>query len=213
MDIPLNADVKCADGTNGRSVCIIINPVHQEVTHLVVETKGLLGTKYMVPIELISDSTAHHIQLRCTLHDLNEMAPFIRAQFIGPEDDAYQDYYLALALDREGENGLYWPYAVHGDFGAYVGIEQIPHDELGIHRGAHVESTDGRIGRVDEFLINPENNHISHLVMRKGHLWGQKDVTIPVSDIKRIEEDVVYLKVDKQTVDKMNAIPVRRNLE
>ena len=32
---------------------------------------------------------------------------------------------------------------------------------------------------VDELLVDPENEHITHLVMREGHLWGQKDVVYP----------------------------------
>ena len=48
--------------------------------------------------------------------------------------------------------------------------EQIPLGELAVSGGAHVEATDGRMGRVDEFLVNQENGYITHLVMREGHL-------------------------------------------
>jgi hypothetical protein len=47
-------------------------------------------------------------------------------------------------------------------------------------------------------------------VLREGHLWGQKDVTIPVSQIERIEEDAVHLKLDKRSIEALPAIPVRR---
>lgn len=205
MDIPLNAEVTCSDGTSGFSICLVINPVQKEVTHVVIETKGLLGMEYMVPIDRILSSTPHQIRLRCTREELAELKPFIRSEFIGPEDSQYR-YYLPTALEREAEGGFFWPYTTHEDYGMYIGMEQFPHDELGIHRGAQVEATDGRIGRVDEFIINPDNNHITHLVLREGHLWGQKDVTIPVSDIGRIEEDTVYLKLDKRTVKEMPGI-------
>jgi len=207
MDIPLNAEVKFTDDTHGRSICIIINPIHNEITHLVVETKGILGLEYMVPIDRIISSTPHQIQLRCTHKDLVNMESFVSSQFVGPEDSEYR-YYQSIS---EIEDGYHWPYTTQEDYGMYVGIEQIPHDELGIHRGAHVEATDGRIGRVDEFIVHPENNYISHLVLREGHLWGKKDVTIPVTDIKRIADDVVYLKLDKQTIKHMPSIPVRRS--
>jgi uncharacterized protein YrrD len=205
MDIPLNAEVKCADGTKGRSVCIIINPVNNEVTHLVIETKGMLGMEYMLPIDRIISSTTHQIQLRCTLEELSEMEPFQRSQFIGPDDSEYQ-YSQSMITT---EDGFLWPYTQPEDYGMFVGVEQIPPDELGIHRGAHVEATDGRIGRVDEFIVNPENNHISHLIMRKGHLWGKKVITITVSDILRIEDDVVYLKLDKHAIKKLPSTPLR----
>lgn len=37
---------------------------------------------------------------------------------------------------------------------------------------------------------------ITHLVLRESHLWGQKDVTIPVSEIDRMEDNVVYHKLN-----------------
>jgi len=95
-------------------------------------------------------------------------------------------------------------------YASAVPVEDIPYGELAIRRGAHVEAADGRIGRVDEFLVNPKNSNITHLVLREGHLWGQKDVTIPISEIDHIEEDVVYLKLDKHTIEHMPSIPIKR---
>ena len=76
--------------------------------------------------------------------------------------------------------------------------------------GDHVEATDRHVGRVDEFLMNPENRHITYLMMREGHLWGKKEVAISVSEIDRMREDTVYLKLDKHSVGELPAIPVRR---
>jgi len=63
---------------------------------------------------------------------------------------------------------------------------------------------------VDEFLINPINDTISHLVLREGHLWGQKNITIPLSQIDRIDENTVWLKLDKQSIEALPAIPIHR---
>jgi len=73
-----------------------------------------------------------------------------------------------------------------------------------------VEASDGRIGRVDEFLVDPVTGQISHLILREGHLWGKRDITIPVSEIERIEDDSVHLKLDKQSIEALPAVPVRR---
>jgi hypothetical protein len=37
-------------------------------------------------------------------------------------------------------------------------------------------------------------------------------VTIPVSQIERITEDTVYLKLDKKSIEALPVIPVRRGL-
>ena len=210
MDIPLNAEVICTDGTNGRSVCILINPVQNAVTHVVIETKGLLGVEYMVPVEHISSSTENEIYLDCSRKEMIDLEPFVRARFIGSGDPEYGDYHQTT-YQIDGDEDFLWPYASHGEIGMTYNSEQIPHGELGIHRGSHVEATDGRIGKVDEFIINPENNHITHMVLREGHLWGEsKDVAIPISDISSIDEDVVHLKLDKKSVKGLPSIPVNR---
>ena len=89
--------------------------------------------------------------------------------------------------------------------------EQIPPGELAIHRGARVEATDGKAGILGEFLVNPLTGHISRLILMEGHLWGKKEVTIPLSAIDRIEEDTVYLKLDKKAVESLPSVPVRRS--
>ena len=37
------------------------------------------------------------------------------------------------------------------------------------------------------FVADPQTGHITHLILREGHLWGQRDVVIPVNAIERIE--------------------------
>jgi len=73
-----------------------------------------------------------------------------------------------------------------------------------------VDASDGHIGHVNEFLVDPLNGHITHLILREGHLWGKKDVTIPVSEIDRIAEGTVHLKLNKHEVDELPGIPVHR---
>jgi uncharacterized protein YrrD len=70
-----------------------------------------------------------------------------------------------------------------------------------------VEATDGTIGHVSEFMVNPANGHITHLILRRGHLWNTHEVTIPVTAIKSMEEDTVYLGIDKHAVENMPAAP------
>jgi hypothetical protein len=91
--------------------------------------------------------------------------------------------------------------------------EHIPADKLAIRRGARVDAMDGHVGRVDEFLINPQNDLIKHLVLREGHLWGQKDVTIPDGMIDHYQGNTVFLKINKSQIEALPAIPIRRSPE
>lgn len=105
---------------------------------------------------------------------------------------------------------LLWPYSMYDDNPMVLEHEHIPTGEIVIRRGTPVNATDGQVGKVDEFLVDPVNDRISHLILREGHLWGQKEVTIPVSEIEEITEEAVYLKIDKESIDKLPAIPVTR---
>ncbi len=75
---------------------------------------------------------------------------------------------------------------------------------------AEVRCADGAVGRVDEFLLDPSSGNITHLVMRKGHLWGKRDVSIPVSAIREAHDDAVFLALNKQQVGTLPAILIHR---
>ena len=61
-----------------------------------------------------------------------------------------------------------------------------------------------------KFMINPKNRQVSHFVMREGHLWGKKDVTIPIAEVARFSDDIVYLKLDKAGIEALPSVPLRR---
>ena len=202
MDVPLNVDVQCTDSVCGQSTYVIVNPSSKRVTHVVVREQLFPHTEYLVPVELIHESTPERILLHCTSQELATLDPFVETEYVEgglAELEYNEDEYLML------------PYVFPENERIPVEYERIPPGELAIRRGAHVRATDGRVGRVDEFLIDPANEHITHLVLREGHLWGQKDVTIPLSGIDRIEQDTVYLKLDKGQIEALPTIPVRRH--
>jgi sporulation protein YlmC with PRC-barrel domain len=199
MDIPVNAEVRCADGACGRSTYVIINPTTKQVTHLVVEEGGLASTPRLVPVEFIAESTPHSIRLRCTKEELAKMEPFLEVEYV----QGAEPFFTYAA----GE--YMWPYGVPEAEMMFTEHKHVPQGELTMHRGARVEATDGHVGRVDEFLVDPQDEHITHLVLREGHLWGQKDVTIPASQIDHIEENTIYLKLDKHSIQALPAVPAR----
>jgi hypothetical protein len=44
--------------------------------------------------------------------------------------------------------------------------------------------------------------------MQKGHLWGKKDIALPVATIDSVGADTVYLKLDKAAVKSLPTEPV-----
>jgi uncharacterized protein YrrD len=195
MEIPLNVRVQCSDQDAGRTICVILDPLKDQVTHLVVSEGGIFSTERLVPVGLILETTHDSIKLKCTMAELREMESFTETEFI----------------PSANEGTFMWPYYSTMDPGVVaIEHERIPKDELAIRRGDAVYASDGHIGRVDEFLIEPASDCVTHLVMREGHLWGRRDVTIPVSQIERFENDTVYLKLTKAQVSELPTVPVKR---
>jgi sporulation protein YlmC with PRC-barrel domain len=204
MDIPMNAQVYCNDRLCSRVTYVIIDATSKKVTHLVVRQKEAPHTERMIPIEWVSETSHDLIRLRCTTDELNRMQSFFRTEYVRHK---MPDLELRRAMFHAGFRHL----QVRKTITKTISVRQrnIPLGELAVHRGAQVKATDGRVGRIDEFLVDPTDDHITHLVLREGHLWGRKDVTIPASQIDRIEGNVVHLKLDKHSVQELPAVPAR----
>jgi len=208
MEIPLNAQVECTDGICGRSEFVLINPVIDQLTHLVVKEDTSPGIEYIVPVDFVTETIADTIRLRCSKAELEKMDPFTKTRVIG-ERVLDRNFGYQGGMDRMGY--YYLPY-ITAESTEYESVEyqQIPPGELAVRRGTRIEATDGYVGRVDEFVVNPENGHITHMVMREGHLWGEKDVIIPLSAMGDTHEDTVFLKLDKHQIESLPTFPVHR---
>lgn len=204
MDIPIDAAVECTDGPCGRSTYVILDPVTRRVTHLVVKERDLVHIERLVPISLVKESAPETIHLRCNQDKLGRLEHFIETHFVPVDPAAIGDMYDAY------QGQMMWPYVIPEDVTVPLEEERVPPGELAVHRGAQVHAIDGHVGAVDEFMVEPGSGLITHLVLREGHLWGQRDVTIPVSGIDRIKDGDVFLKLDKASVEALPSIPVRR---
>jgi hypothetical protein len=210
MEIPLNAQVECTDGICGRSVYVLINPVTEQVTHLIVKEDSSTNTEYMVPVDIVADTIADTIQLSCSKAELEKMDPFIKTEFV---EKKAPDRYINYSGGMYSAGSYYYlPYVTPGTtVQVPVELRQIPPGELSIRRGTRVEATDGYVGQVDEFVVNPENCHITHLVMREGHVWGQKEVIIPLSAMGDTREDTVFLTLNQNQIESLPTFPLRRH--
>jgi hypothetical protein len=211
MEIPLNAQVECGGSICGRSVCVLINPVIDEVTHLVVRENSSPNTEYIVPVHFVAETIADTIRLSCSKAELEKMEPFIKTTFI-EEKVPERVWGYGYGAGMFGVGSYYYMPYVTPEVTVEVPVEheQVPAGELAVRRGARVEATDGHVGHVDEFVVNPENGHITHLVMREGHLWGRRDVIIPLSAMDDTRENTVFLKLDKHQIGSLPTFPVHR---
>lgn len=201
MEFPLDVEVHCSDGHCGRSTHIILNPVTETVTHIVVQEKSS-AVERLVSVKLVANTAAEVILLSCTKEEFTKLESFNQPDFI----------YTDIPQHATDPNlTLLWPFVVPVKRIIDDKIRRIPPGELAVRRGTRVRATDGWVGKVDEFIIGPVSGNITHLCLRKGHPWKERDICIPVAQIERIEEKVVYLNVDKKTIASMPSVPVKRH--
>jgi sporulation protein YlmC with PRC-barrel domain len=201
MEFPLNVDVHCPDGRCGRSTHIIFNPTTEQVTHLVVMEQWPSRVERVVPVSWVAATTREVIVLKQDREQFSRLAPFQQTDFIYTDVPHYSSDPKLTAL---------WPYVVPSKRIVDEKTRRIPPGELAIRRGAKVQATDGSIGQVDEFMMDPETGNITHLVLRKSLLRKEKDVIIPVGQIDHTDEKTVYLKVDKKNIALMPGVSVKR---
>ena len=60
MDIPINAEVRCADGPCGRSTYVVIDPASRQITHVVVKEDGFPFAERLVPLDLRGNEIHAH---------------------------------------------------------------------------------------------------------------------------------------------------------
>ena len=155
--IPLNAEVLCTDGHAGTTSAIIVNPVKRVVTHIVVETIRYID--YLVPLDQVTESTPHSVLLNCTIDEMKKMGSFTKTHYI------HNDFYDGPMYEGSQYISPY-VYAAPVEFsGGPVEEEKVPVGELTVHRGSEIHATDGRIGVLEEFVVEPESGHVTHLVL------------------------------------------------
>lgn len=209
----IGAEVSCADGVCGQVRRVVVDPVAEVVTHLVVEPEHREGEGRLVPLG-IADVTAGEVRLRCTMEEFENLDPAEETQFIegtgdfagyGPGQVGYWPYY---GLGGSGLTAAAMsPLAMDGIPPRTVVRDTVPLGEVEIRRGEPVHATDGDIGKVQGLVIDAGSCHITHVLLQEGHLWGRKEVAIPVSAVASTSEGI-QLTISKQEVQDLPPVDI-----
>ena len=201
----IGAGASCTDGACGEVTCVVVDPLARAVTHLVVEPKHRHGAARLVPLDLV-DATTGEIRLRCSLAEFEKLDPAEETRFL-PGTPGDQGGY-------DPEHVLMLPYYSVGIAEAYCGpiavtYDTVPLDKVEVRRGDHVHTTDSHIGRVQGLVFDPKSHHVTHVLLQEGHLWGRKEVAIPIGVVIGVADDGIRLNITKQQVQDLPPVDVR----
>jgi PRC-barrel domain len=205
-EFAIGARASCSDGPCGEVRRLIIDPATDTVTHLVIQPGHRRENGRLVPVDL-AEATADGIRLRCTRAEFDKLDH-------AEEDDVVEGTdsgggILGDALVHEGAEG----YAPMGP-GELVDVgpqparrsaiiqDVVPLGEAQVRPGDHVHAADGEIGRVRGFLVNAGDHRVTHVLLQEGHLWGRKEVAIPIGAVTGVE-DGIRLNITKQQVENL----------
>ena len=215
MRLELDKPVLCEEQEVGMLADLVVDPVAKRVTHLVVKQKHGRGESHLVPIELVeATEQVGGIVLTCSRAELDAFSPVEEFSYLRLDqvatDDPNWDVGVSdvLALPYYDSTGLAGPVDAVADMG--VVYDRVPKGEVEVRRSSRVMSADGHyLGDVDGFLLD-EDDHITHFVLERGHLWGRREVTIPIGAVESVESDVVTLELSKDEVGDLPSHKVHR---
>jgi sporulation protein YlmC with PRC-barrel domain len=165
---------------------IIFDPAKGTVTHLVIEQKHQVPGR-LVPLDLV-DTTAGEVRLRCTIAEFGALDP-------AEERDLVEGRGAGIETAPGGA-----PTGIPKL--ARTTVEDVvPLGEAEVSPGDHVHALDGEIGEVQGFLVDPDDHKVTHVLLKEGHLWGRKEVAIPVSAVAGITEGIRLNLTKKQVED------------
>jgi hypothetical protein len=193
----IGAHVDATDGRCGRLTLVIFDPIADALTHLVVEPGHHEELSRLVPVDLVASFEDDLIQLNCTRERFEQLDQAEEIQFL-PGNETLLGY---------GAGGASWPYydlAVPlGHDHAPMFSDRVPVGDVEIRRGDPLHARDGWIGAVQGLVVDRTDRHVTHVLLQAGHLWGRKQIAIPIGVANRAAGE---LRVDL-TKDEVEALP------
>jgi sporulation protein YlmC with PRC-barrel domain len=200
----IGSEAICTDGACGEVTQVVVDPVAKAVTHLVVEPKHRSGLGRLVPLDLVDageagEAGAGELHQRCTRAEFDHLASAEETHFL-PGSEGYAGY--------DDDQVLSWPY-FGGNVSPPVTVDTLPVGEVAVRRGEQVHATDGPIGQVQGLVIDTASRHVTHVLLQEGHLWGRKEVAIPIAAVVDVE-DGIRLNLSKRDVEDLPGVDIAR---
>ncbi len=188
----IGAHVDATDGRCGRLTRVILDPGDESLTHLVVEPGHHKELERLVPVDLVASVEDDLIRLDCTKKRFEQLDAAEDIRFL-PADST--PTYAAINLPLGHHRGPMF-------------TDRVPPGEVDIRRGDPVHATDGSIGAVHGLVIDPADDHVTHVILQEGHMWGRKQVAIPIGATNRVGDEI-RVDLTKDEIEELPPVSIR----
>ena len=207
MTAPLviGTGVICTDGVCGQVSRVVVDPADWAVTHLVVVPSKPQELGRLVPLDLV-DAAAEEIRLRCTTAEFYNLSRGEKTEWV-PGTGDYSQYKQGQSGSQvsDMENLVRGGLSITGRLPETFTYDSIPPGKVAVRGGDHVHATDGDIGHVRGLAVVPGGHRVTHVLLQEGHLWGHKQVAIPISAVTRLDAGI-QLSITKQQVKHLPSV-------
>jgi sporulation protein YlmC with PRC-barrel domain len=211
MRLLLGCPVRTSDGDVRELGDVVIDPERRSITHLIVQPKGDPGLARLVAIDRARGGDADgSIELDWTAEEVDKSEAVHTARYLRIGEQIEEDAGWGVGIEEVtpmSYSGTFVPGGIdpgtgQTDFDPHVtaSYDRVPEGEVEIRHGSEVTSSKGEhVGHVNGFLTDGEHR-ITDFVLAHGHLWGKREILIPIASVARIANDELVLSVAKDEV-------------
>ncbi len=67
-----------------------------------------------------------------------------------------------------------------------------------------------RSARWRDWSSTPARGHVTHVLLQEGHLWGRKDVAIPVGNVTRMDGGGISVSMSKDDIGELPQVDLSK---
>lgn len=198
----IGARAMCRDGRCGKVAKLVVDPATEQVTDLIVQKGFLQKEDRVVPVSAVARTSRGEVRLDVGLDELRTYRRYREVEFTVPA--------------RGWNRAEYRPEDIRHSISPYEGIggqsvapsrRQHFHEGIGfgsavIGEGTRVSCRNGGVGFVDHVLVDCEQGHITHLIVRRALQTAYH--IVPVDAIETVDDEGVHLVL---TLEEVTSLP------
>ncbi|MEW5957280.1 MAG: hypothetical protein AB1801_06130 [Chloroflexota bacterium] len=192
FDFNFGAQIQCIDGQNGKLVGLVVNPADWQVTDLIVKKGFLVGKQArLLPLSLVKRVTLENVQLAVHSDEFEHFPQYRQVEYEEP----------APTVDQAGgiSGGVFSPLGLYGPVEPTVPMvkkkirEGIVPGQRVIEHKMPLKNVEGTIGSLAQVWVDRNSETITQLVVHQGMLFSTEQLVVPMSMVKEINEDDVFI--------------------
>jgi hypothetical protein len=195
MRIDFGSSLRCEGADAGTVADVVVDPAERRLTHVVVEVRDDVAR--LVPAALLAPGHDGGIVLGCTLAELRALDPVGEVAYLPvdefPEADDTSDVGIEDVMSVPSYQSIeFGDYADEFTTGLNVRYDRIPKGEVELRGASDVVSPDGsRRGSLHGIVV--DGTSLTHVVVRRGHLWWKRDDSVAIGAVESFATDCVTL--------------------